>query len=305
MIPAPNASAPPPFWRRMFLGPKGLRAGWRLALFLAMTTLLQVPAGLAARRWNWMGAPGEPWVPAVLLRLEAVFVLITGIVIAVMARIERHRFADYGIPWRRMFGRRFWEGAAWGVFTILATVLPVWAMGGYAVDGLAIRGAEAVRYLLLWGLAFLMAGLYEEIAFRGYVLRTVADGIGFWPAALILSAIFGFVLHYLEKDNETWVDGLSVTLIALLFCWTVAKTGDVWLATGWHFTFNFVSMGILGSPNTGSGGGQPVVGHLLASRFSGSQLLTGWPMGLEASLWLFPAFVLTWGLLAWRFRART
>ena len=304
MIASPNAPAPTSLWREILFGPSGLRAGWRLAIFLGLTLLLQVPAGLAARRWNWMGSPGEPWVPAVLLRLEAVFILITLAVIAIMARIERRSFADYGIPWRRMFGRRFWEGAAWGVLTILATVLPVWALGGYAVDGLAIRGAEAVQYLLLWAVAFVMAGVYEEITVRGYMQRTLADGIGFGPAAVLLSVFFGFVLHYMEKENETWVDGLSVSLIALFFCWTVWKTKDVWLATGWHFTFNFVSMGILGSPNTGSGGGQPVVGHLLASRFAGSQLLTGWPMGLEASLWIFPAMALTWGLLAWRFRAR-
>ncbi len=299
-----NAATPPPVWRTIFLGPNGLRAGWRLALYLGLTLLLQVPAGFAARRWDWMGREGEPWVPAVLLRLEAVFIAIALIAISVMARIERRRFADYYIPWRRIFGVRFWEGAAWGVLTILAAALPVWAMGGYAVDGLAVRGAEALQYLLLWAVAFLMAGIYEEVAVRGYMQRTLADGIGYWPAAVLLSALFGFVLHFLEKENETWVDGLSVSLIALFFCWTVRRTGDIWLASGWHFSFNFVSMGILGSPNTGSGGGQPVVGHLLASRFTGPQYLTGWPMGLEASLWIFPALALTWGLLTWRLRGR-
>jgi hypothetical protein len=124
----------------------------------------------------------------------------------------------------------------------------------------------------------------------------------FWPAAILLSAIFGFYLHYAQKPNETLVDGLSVSLIALFFCFTVRRTGSLWFAIGWHWTFNLGSMFIFGFPNTGNQGGQPIPGHLLDGVTKGSQALTGGLMGAEASLIIFPVLIVLFAAFDRRFR---
>jgi hypothetical protein len=159
-----------------------------------------------------------------------------------------------------------------------------------------------VRSAVLWALAFLAIGLGEEVYFRGYPLATLTRGIGFWPAALLLSGIFG-ALHYFEKPMETWMDFTSVGLLGLFVCLSVRLTGSIWFAIGWHFTFNFGSMFVFGGPNTGNQG-QPIAGLLLASAFHGPAWLTGGPMGPEASAFVFIVIAASFIGLPWRFRER-
>jgi hypothetical protein len=217
-----------------------------------------------------------------------------------MARIERRRFSDYGIPAiRSLFGRRFRIGAGGGMAAVGAVALVAFLAGGMTVSGIS-RGA-LVQGALLWALGTLLGSLAEELFFRGYFLSALRDGIGFWPAAVSQSLFFGFVLHYLEKDNETLLDGFNVSLIGLFFCWTVLRTGDIAWATGFHFTFNFTSFFLLGSPNTAFGG--PVAPHLLDTTFHGPAWLTGGPTGLEASVPTTLLFLALFPLLARHLRS--
>jgi hypothetical protein len=172
-------------------------------------------------------------------------------------------------------------------------------VGGYSVSGLAIHGVAVMHFALLWGIALLLAGLYEELIFRSYPLYTLVQAMGFWPAAVLLSIGFG-ALHYFGKPGETWVDGLSVTLIGLFFCFSIRRTGDVVFAIGWHSTWNYGSLFLFGSPNTGNGG-RPMEGHLLAGTFHGPEWLTGGGMGVEASVFVFVTIALLFLACARRF----
>jgi membrane protease YdiL (CAAX protease family) len=268
--------------RWIFHGPYGLRAGWALLLFLVVENLLEACVGFAAERiWHIDGH--QAWTPQFLLAGEMVELVIALVATLMMARVERRTLTLYGIPLRRAFGARFWQGILWGVGSAGLVYVLLFAAGAYRVQGLAQHGSDAVIYALLWALAFLGVGLYEEVFFRGYPLFTLSRGMGFWPATLLISLAFG-ALHYFQKPNESFLDLANVTLIGVLFCFMVRRTGDVWLAIGWHFAFNFASMGIMGSPNSGNLGGQPITGHLLASTFQGPEWLTGGPTGAQASV---------------------
>ncbi len=286
--------------RRVFFGPWGLRAGWRLLLFNMAVVLV----GAAAKLGLGAVLGKEPeWTAVNFLLIEAVWLAVSAACVFLMARIEHRRFADYGLVRRGAFGRLFWEGGLWGLATIATAVAVMALAGGYAVRGLALGGARIALYAFLWAAAFLAASLLEEIVFRGYELFTLASGIRFWPAAAVLSAIFGFYLHYAEKPNETLVDGLSVALIALFFCLTVRRTGNLWFAIGWHWAFNFGSLFVFGFPNTGNKGGLPMPNHLLDAATRGTQWLTGGPMGAEASLIIFPVLALLFVAFHFRHRA--
>jgi hypothetical protein len=80
------------------------------------------------------------------------------------------------------------------------------------------------------------------------------------------------------------LDLVNVALIGLFLCFTVRRTGNLWFAVGWHFAFNFGSLGVLGSPNTGNAGGRPLDGHLLDGIFTGPDWLTGGLTGAQASI---------------------
>ena len=283
--------------RWAFVGSNGLRAGWRFLLYNVLTILIALPFALWMKQRFHVG-DDTPFTIDLLILIELVYLGAALIAMAVMARIERRRFADYGVPLGRMFGARFWEGTVWGVASIAAVALAVAALGGLTVTGLR-GGPEVAHGALLWTIGCLLIGLQEEISNRGYQLATLRDGMGFWPGATTLALFFGWVLHYLEKPNETLMDGLNVSLVALFFCWTVRRTGDVWFAAGWHVTFNFTSFFIIGSPNTAFGGA--VEPHWMQSSFAGPQWLTGGATGLEASVFATLVFALLFPAVAWRF----
>ena len=287
-------------WRRVFFGPHGLRAGWSLLIYLAATNAI---AGalffIITRFWKLPDQP--PWTPQLLIFGELIQLAIALGVTLMMGRIERRTLTTYGLAPRRAFGGRFWEGALWGVGSAALVYALMAAAGGYTSRGLALHGTDALLWPLLWALAFLIAALYEEVAYRGFQLFTVSRGLGFWPAALVLSLWFGGI-HYFQKPNETWLDFLNVGLIGLFFCFSVRRTGDIWFAVGWHFTYNFVSMGICGSPNTGNQGGKPLQGHLLDSSFSGPDWLTGGLTGAQASVFTLVMVLALFALFHWRHR---
>ena len=287
-------------WRRVFFGPQGLRAGWSLLIFVVAAQALGAALFFAIQRiWKLPDQP--PFTPGLLIAAELTQAAIVLGVTFLMGRIEGRSLATYGMPLRRAFGLRFWEGALWGIGSCGLVYALMAVFGGYRVHGFAVQGADALRWTALWALAMLAVAVYEEPAFRGFQLFTLARGITYWPAALLLSLGFG-ALHYFQKPNESWLDFLNVGLIGLFFCFTVRRTGDIWLATGWHFTFNFMSMGIMGSPNTGNEGGKPLTGHLLASSFSGPDWLTGGPTGAQASVFTLAMVVVLFALFHLRYR---
>jgi len=270
--------------RGLFRGPHGVRALWRL---LAYLLVMNVP--LAAAQWvviEVFRVEHVGFLPVPLILAEGLTLVFALAATAVMGRLERRRLASYGVAPTPGWLRQFAEGALWGAASNAIVIGLIAACGGYSVHGLEGHGAAVVIQTVLWLLCFLALAVSEEVTYRGYPLFTVASGLGFWPAAAVLSLAFG-ALHYFLKPGETWVDGTTVTLIALFFCFTIRRTGSVWWAVGWHFTWNWLSMGIFGSPNTGNHG-RPLAGHLLASTFQGSPWLTGGEMGAEASLWMFP-----------------
>jgi membrane protease YdiL (CAAX protease family) len=289
-------------WRRWFYGEQGLRAGWCLVRFIGAYLLLNGGLILLYRRLDPAALRETNWLPQSFIAAEALSLLAALLCVALSARLERRPWEAYGLPPRAAFGARFWEGTLWGVAPVSVLLAAIWAAGGWSATGLAQRGGTEARYALLWALAFLVAGVNEEVLFRGYSLLTLARGMGFWPAALLLSALFG-ADHYFTKPMETWADGLSTGLIGLFLCYTVRLSGDIWLACGFHFAWNFAALAVFGGPNTGNDG-KPITGHLLASSFHGPQWLTGGPMGPEASLLVFPLIAGLFAACAWRFRRR-
>jgi membrane protease YdiL (CAAX protease family) len=287
-------------WRRWFYGEQGLRAGWCLARFVVLYSLLVY---VGSRMYLWLEpSAGEEagLVPSTFLTTEGLSLLAALISLAVSARLERRPLAAYGVPPRAAFGARFWEGALWGAVPATALIGAIWAAGGWSVAGLGEHGGALASYALLWALLFVLVAVNEEVLFRGYMLLTLTRGIGFWPAALTLSGLFG-ALHYFLKPMETWADGLATGLLGLFLCYTVRSSGDIWLAAGFHFSWNFLALGVFGGPNT-LNDGHPLAGHLLASSFHGPRWLTGGPTGPESSLLIFPLLAALFAACAWRFR---
>jgi len=208
--------------RKIFFNSRGLRAGWRLLIFVCIF------AGLGFLA-NWIvpkifHLKERPALDPVGIISDELQVLIQALVATwTMAHIERRRFLHYGIPVRNAFGCDFWVGLAWGMASTSLLVGLIAAFGGYRILGLAIHGGALWYFLGLWIIANLLIGFSEEILFRAYLLTTLADGVGFWAAAILLSVGFG-ALHYSLKPHERWEDFASTGLLGLFGCLALRRT---------------------------------------------------------------------------------
>lgn len=276
---APTSPPPPPApspVHGVFLGPNGLRAGWRLLVFVALTLLiafgLVVLAGPLVRRFHPPGTltgEGTGFLAALAASL-------------VMGRlIERRSLAKYGLPGRGAFGLRFWAGLLWGFLALTALLLLIHLDHGFDFGTRALAGAQIGKYAALWGITFLLVGFFEEYFFRGYALATLTTGMGFWPSAFVLSAAFGAV--HLGNAGEDWAGALCAGLIGLFFCLTLRRTGSLWFAIGLHAGWDFSESFLYSVPDSGG----MVPGHLMNSSFHGPRWLTGGSVGPEGSALVF------------------
>jgi membrane protease YdiL (CAAX protease family) len=206
----------------------------------------------------------------------------------VMAQIEHRSAGVYGLPLRGAFGKLFWQGCVIGLVEVSVLIGLIAAFGGYSFGGLAVHGGELLRWGLLWAVFFVLVGLFEEFLFRGYTQYTLGDGIGFWPAAVVLSCSFGAV--HLGNPGEGWVGAAGVAAIGLVFAFALRRTGNLWLVVGWHASFDFGETFLYSVPNSGI----VFQGHLSNASLHGAKWLTGGTVGPEGSVFSF----LTMGILA-------
>jgi membrane protease YdiL (CAAX protease family) len=265
--------------KRIFIGPQGLRAGWRLLIFLLMLVAMGavaravilrflIPAGFAPEKFT-------PWSVAVQ---DAFFVPMVAIAAWVMSKIEGRKIGQYGLPFSGRLTKQLWLGLWIGFLASSATVLIIYLLHGIQISSPTIHGTAILTAAAAWGGAFLLSALAEEFLFRGYTQFTLTTGIGFWPAAVALSAWFGF--GHLSNNGETILGGLSVVTFGLLLCLFLRRTGTLWCAVGFHIGYDWSQTFFYGVPNSGL---VPSY-NLFSSTLSGPRWLTGGTVGPEASV---------------------
>ncbi|HXN22629.1 MAG TPA: type II CAAX endopeptidase family protein [Candidatus Dormibacteraeota bacterium] len=295
---APNSHS---HWQAIFVGPGGIRAGWRLLIYIVIAALILVVMGALLGLLASTVAhpqPGFARRPVGLLWSEVSLAVAALGAAAVMARIEKRSFGSYGLPRTGLFGNYFWQGVAWGLAEISAVISLIGASHGYSFGTIALSPGAIVKYAALWGFIFLIVGLAEEFLFRGYTQFTLASGIGFWPAAVLLSIAFGAV--HLFNKGEGPLGALSVVVIGLFFCLTLWRTGSLWFAVGMHASFDFGETFLYSVPNSGF----VAEGHLSNATLHGPAWLTGGTVGPEGSVYSFATMALLFVTFARVYSAR-
>jgi len=290
--------------RKVFVGPNGIRAGWRLALYVVLFMILQLLVQRTTRllfphlaAMARQARQGNTITPVLQIIFESIPLAIVLAAARIMSRIERRAFSAYGIPWRGAFGRRFWQGVVWGLSFEAAEMLAIYAFGGFRLGTLALAGTELLKYSILWAIAFTLVGMFEEFFFRGYAQFTLASGMGFWPAAVLLSALFGAA--HLSNPGEGWVGALSVFLFGMFACFTLKRTGSLWVAIGLHAAGDYAETFIFSVPDSGI----LATGHLLNSSLHGPRWLAGGSIGPEGSLMCFVLFAILFPVFHWAYPA--
>ena len=271
----------------IFIGPDGLRAGWRFLLFAIGIEIglfaIERPLGRLLGQMFGVNL-GELSAPALLID-EFVSCVNVFLVTGIFSIVERRRVDSYGLPVNRAFGKSFWKGTLAAMIAVVFLAGAMMATGGMLIHGLALHGTDLVKFSLLWFGANILIGVSEEYTFRGYALQSLWRGAGFWPAALLTAAVFAG--DHLEKPGENFMDIAMIFLGGFTLAISVLKTGSLWWAVGWHTAFDFGQLFLIGTQN----GGVTPVGRLLDVTFPGPAWINGGDRGTEASIFMVPAVI--------------
>jgi hypothetical protein len=279
---------------QIFYNNHGLRAGWRLLIYLTMIAALLSCVQLLAKRLAG-GAPTGMQLPPIAQAIsqligELIVFLILLLLAWIMSRIERRKMGVYGLPLEQRAFSRFIQGYfIWGFLplAVLLAILRVFHV--FFFGNFTPLGPQILGWGLLWFCVFLLVGFSEEYLFRGYFLYTLSDGIGFWPAAIIQAILFARV--HMGNGGETRVGIIATAFFAIFAAATLWRTGNLWLAVGSHAGWDWGQSYFFGVNDSGV----QASGHLLNPHLgAGPDWLTGGTVGPEGSV----ITLILWALMA-------
>jgi amino acid transporter len=96
--------------KRIFVGPNGLRAGWRLLIFMAIIMALSAVARIIIRRFFPAALDPTQLTPMRIIAPDLLFCLILAIASGIMSKIEGRRPGQYGLPGSETLRKNFWVG---------------------------------------------------------------------------------------------------------------------------------------------------------------------------------------------------
>lgn len=214
--------------------------------------------------------PARETMPVIVVSL-AVFVLVVYWAYYVFVRVtEKRRLTEFA-PAGAI--AELTSGVLLGAALFTFTIGILWGLGCYMVTG--VNDWTVMVPVLANSV---MAGMYEEVLFRGVLFRVIEERLGSW-LALLISALFFGLLH-LGNPNATLVAAIAIALEAgVLLAAAYVLTRRLWLAIGIHFAWNFTQGGVFGVAVSGN-----QTSGLLQSTLRGPELLSGGEFGAEASI---------------------
>jgi membrane protease YdiL (CAAX protease family) len=253
----------------VFLGPDGaVRGVWKALLFALGAVLCGGAVGTLRP-----GLAG-PWLPAPWFS-SAAFLGLTWFCL----QLEGRPLGSVGLRLDRRWARLFLLGALGGCGLMALMALVAYLGGGFHL----VRNPQAGPAALLAGAwLFLAVAFSEEVLFRGYLFQRLCQGIGPWPAQLLVALLFAGV-HWgnpgMSGATRAWAS-LDLVLAGLLLGQCYLRTRSLALPIGLHLGWNWAQGMLLGFGVSGL----PSAGWWTPVLHGQHAWLTGGRFGLEASL---------------------
>jgi membrane protease YdiL (CAAX protease family) len=248
-----------------------LKAGWRILLFLGI--LAGVAGALTLLLRATVGPP--PGGPNVALALKGLLAAVAATSAVWLSRrlLDHESLASLGLgPSHAASDLLF--GFVLSAFLVVATVALLLVLGLAQVarsDVPLIQGA-----LLLVGTGLTVAW-WEELVFRGYLFRNLADGIGLRLAVLASCGTYGLI--HMLNPHATLTSAVVVAAIGFLRLLGLLSTNQLWLSMGMHAGWNFTQNAVFGLPVSGQ-----TTDAILSTRITAPHWVSGAAFGFEGGL---------------------
>lgn len=130
-------------------------------------------------------------------------------------------------------------------------------------------------YLIL----FILVGFFEEMFFRGYIMRTMASRRNKKWMIYVVSAVVFSIAHG-GNPNVSILGLINIALVGVLFAYMFDVTKSLLLPIGYHITWNYFQGNVFGFPVSGT----VPYGLYRVDVADGNDLITGGTFGLEGGL---------------------
>ena len=148
-----------------------------------------------------------------------------------MRLIRRRTIRELSGPGRL---RELGAGLGWGAALMVAVFAVLAVIGSYRITAVGWN-----KGILIGLAAGIIAGVGEELLFRGILLRLLEAWLGSWWALAVTAVLFGAV--HLGNADATAFGAVAIALeagILLGACYLVTRR--LWFAIGLHAAWNFV-----------------------------------------------------------------
>ncbi|MEM9141868.1 MAG: type II CAAX endopeptidase family protein [Bacteroidota bacterium] len=197
----------------------------RALLFCLCNVIIMILSGSLTNEFP------KPWSD--ILHGTIVILCIFGITIP-FARWEKLTLAEIGVVPNRKTIRRFTYGFAIGILIAITYVLLVVCFTNSKLVAVRSISFSSVSYPFVFCFVF---ALREELAFRGFPLRSLAYSMGSWKALIIIALIFA--LEHWAGDYTFKNAFLGSSTGAILFGIAALTTKGIALPVGLHMAWNF------------------------------------------------------------------
>jgi membrane protease YdiL (CAAX protease family) len=271
------------FWNRK---ERRIKSGWRAIIFffvyiafISVTVLLRLAAGRT--------------IVTTFVAILALFAA-TAVALWFVSRFVDHRgYREFGLG----FDKKWWQDIICG-FLISALVFIVvfaieHALGWTTVTQLLKNEKDVfvnfpfVPILLIALLAHTGIVLLEEIYFRGYLIKNLAEGFNSRRVNSRMAVVLAytassilFALFHIRNPNISMLGVVNILILGLFFGLPYLLTGEIALSISLHASWNFFMGVVFGFPISGSMEEVAVI----ATQQSGPVIWTGGNFGPEGGL---------------------
>jgi uncharacterized protein len=150
---------------------------------------------------------------------------------------ERRTLGDLGLRWNGSSRRNLVTGFSAGAATALLVMLPPFLIGWARLEPATEKPTHLVASFLFVTAVIFIGAIGEEILFRGYGFQILARAIG--PFATVFPVAVLFAAGHSANLGVNQLGLFNTFLWGAVLGWCVFRSGDLWLATGLHFGWNW------------------------------------------------------------------
>ena len=270
-----------------------LKAFWRIVIhFVSIFVFLQLVAALLRPFFSSGEGAGDSGLDPVTTMVSLLLTGTVYVVVTIIAArlLDRRSFRDYGMAWNRQWIRDLLFGLILGGLLMGAIFVIQLAMGWISVEGLffTLLPFPFAAAFLLFLVQMTLVGTYEELVFRGYQMKNIAEGLNFGPlstrtalflAWIVTSILFGLI--HAANPGATVSTTIKITLAGIFLALPFLLTGELAISIGVHIAWNFFQGNVFGFPVSGNTFFRTTI---IDTVQGGPDLWTGGGFGPEAGL---------------------